>query len=168
MLMELENSIITAVSTLLAVGITLYFTNKRERSRFVQDLSLKEFSDLKTFYINLLSSIDKTVRYIRCGEDYKELYHEISINSAHANLIAPDLINGKIVEVSDIIYEWSSLYRQGLASKIGDTGLGFVSNRNFEFMDKANEIYPKLQEEMRNLVSLIKDELDTRRKMLNK
>lgn len=41
--MDITNSIITASSTLLAVGITLYFTNRREKNKFLQDLKLKEY-----------------------------------------------------------------------------------------------------------------------------
>lgn len=166
--MQLESSLITAVSTLLAVGITLYFTNKREKSKFVQDLKFKEFNDLETFYINLLSSIEKTKSYTKRGEDYKELFHENTIISAKANLLAPEFINNKLGEVSDLMYEWSSLYRQSLPTKIGDTGLGVILSNDLKFRDKADEVYPKLQEKIGELVKLIKDELINQRKIIKK
>ena len=57
--MELESSIITAVSTLLAVGITLFFTTKREKTKFIQDIKLKEFSDIEVRKMDLLEALDK-------------------------------------------------------------------------------------------------------------
>jgi len=71
--MDITNSIITASSTLLAVGITLYFTNRREKNNFLQDLKLKEYIELETFYVSLLSSIEMAIRYTERGENYKDL-----------------------------------------------------------------------------------------------
>jgi hypothetical protein len=164
--MQFESSLITSVSTLLAVGITLYFTNKREKSKFVQDFKFKEFSDLETFYISLISSIEKAKNYTKSGEDYKELLHDNSIISAKANLLAPDSINEKLGEVSDIMFEWSSLYRQSLPTKIGDTGQALVFSTNSEYRDKANEVYPKLQDRIGELIKMIKEELNNQRKIM--
>ena len=166
--MQLASSIITAVSTLFAVGITLFFTNRRERSKFILDLNLKEYIDLETFYINLLSSIEKAKSYTTQGEDYKELFNEISILSAKANLISTDLINRQLNAVSDVLYEWSSLYRKSLPTKVGNTGLGIVSNIDLEFRDRANELYPKLFDEIQELVKLIKQELNNQKKKLKR
>jgi len=47
---DIANSIIATSSTLLAVGVTLYFTNKREKNKFLQDIKLKEFTELEAFF----------------------------------------------------------------------------------------------------------------------
>jgi len=166
--MALENSIITAVSTLLAVGITLFFTTKREKSKFMQDIKLKEFIDLEAFYVNLISSIEKAKSYTKRGDDYKELLHENSILSAKANLLAPNSINEQLGKVSALMYEWSSYYRESLPTKIGDTGFGMVTNTDFKFRDKADEVYPNLNREIGKLIELIKEEINTQKKLLNK
>jgi len=164
--MQLESSIITAISTLLAVLITLYFTNKREKSKFFQDLKLKEFNDLEAFYIKLLASLEKTKNYTKHGENYKELFNDNSLISAKANILAPDDINKKIGEVSDLLYEWSSLYRKSLPTKIDDSGLGMISNSDYEYRKKANEVYIELQKEISILVEMIKEELKRQKEKL--
>ena len=166
--MDITNSIITASSTLLAVGITLYFTNRREKNNFLQDLKLKEYIELETFYVSLLSSIEMAIRYTERGENYKDLFQEKSINSAKANLIAPEVINQKLNDVSEAMFIWSSYYRQNLPSKIGDTGLGMISNKNIEFKEKVDKEYPKLQKEIGLLVNLIKQELNRQKEGLKK
>ena len=165
---NITNSIITASSTLLAVGITLYFTNRREKNKFLQDLKLKEYIDLETFYVNLLSSIEMTIRYTERGENYKDLFQEKSIISAKANLIAPEEINQKLNDVSELMFIWSSYYRKSLPSKIGDTGFGMISNKDIEFKEKADQEFPKLQQEIGQLVNLIKQELKTQKERLKK
>lgn len=166
--MDITNSIITASSTLLAVGITLYFTNRREKNNFLQDLKLKEYIELETFYVSLLSSIEMAIRYTERGENYKDLFQEKSINSAKANLIAPEVINQKLNDVSEAMFIWSSYYRQSLPSKIGETGLGMISNKDIEFKEKADKEYPKLQKEIGLLVNLIKQELNRQKEGLKK
>ena len=164
----MESSIITAVSTLLAVGITLFFTTKREKSKFIQDLRLKEYSDIETFYLDLIASLEKTKKYTERGEDYKKLFDETSMISAKANLIAPNNINEQIGNVSEILYEWSSNYRKSLPTKIGNSGLGMISNIDIKFKDKADEIYPTLNKEIGKLIEMIKEELSRQKELLKK
>ena len=164
----MNSSIITGISTLLAVIITLFFTTKREKSKFIQDLKLKIFNDLENFYISLIASIEKTKRYTERGEDYKELFNEHSIISAKASLIAPENINEQIGKVSAFLYEWSSYYRKSSPKEIGSTGLGIISNIDKEFRDKADEIYPNLNNEIGKLISMIKKELSIQKNILYK
>lgn len=164
--MQIDSSIITGISTLLGVGITLFFTSKREKNKFIQDLKWKEYNDVESFYINLIASIEKAKRYTERGENYKELFNENSLISAKANLIAPNSINEQTGKVSDLLYEWSSNYRQSLPRKIGDTGLGVISNIDIKYIDKANEIYPTLNKEIGKLIEMIKVELNKQKKIL--
>ena len=163
--MQIDSSIITGISTLLAVGITLFFTTKREKSKFIQELMMKEYTDLESFYINLIASIEKTKRYTERGESYKELLDETSLISAKVNLIASASISEQIGMVSDILFEWSSNYRKSLPTKIGDTGIGMISNIDIKFRDKADEIYPTLNKEIGKLIELIKEELTKQKKI---
>ncbi len=166
--MQLDSSIITGISTLLAVGITLYFTTKRDKNKFIQDLKLKEYIDVETFYINLVASIEKTKRYTKHGENYKELINENSLISAKANLIASTSINEQLSRVSILLFDWTTNYRQSLPTKIGDTGFGVISNMDIRYKDKADEIYPILNIEIGKLIEMIKAELNRQKKILNK
>jgi hypothetical protein len=166
--MEFEISIVTALSTLLGVAITLYFTNTREKSRFIQDLKIKENDDLKSFYVDLIASFEKVQRYTERGKDYSELIDEGSLISAKANLISPDHINEKLANVSEAIYVWSSYYRKSLPAKFGDTDMAIVSTDQGKFRAKADEFYPTLKKEIGGLIILIKAEIKKNEESLRK
>jgi len=165
--MEITSAIITASSTLLGVIVTFVFTNTREKSKFRQELRMRDFSELETFYVTLLSSIEKTLIFTERGEDYKELVQEQTMVSAKANIIAPISINEKLGDVSDMLYRWSSLYRQSLPIKIDGTKYGIASNQQSAFRNQADIIYPELKELIGKLIELIRVELSNQRILLN-
>lgn len=150
---------ITAISTLIGVGLTLFFTNKREKNRFLLDNKHKEFIDLREYYIQLIASLDKTKRLTEFGESYKNLTDEMSLITAKANLLASEKVNEKLYEVSKLMYIWSSNYKRGLPKSIGETGLSIKSSDDIQYQNKANEIEPKLDEKIGELIEIIKDEL---------
>lgn len=157
--MEIATVIVTATSTLLGVALTLYFTNKREESKFIQDIRFKKHLDMKSFYIDMLSSIERVKRYTEQGRDYGELLNENSIISSKANIIAPETINEKLGIASQAMYVWSSYYRQSLPSKIGDTGMGIYSSDQQQYRDKADKYYPNVAKAIADLIIAIKVEL---------
>ncbi|MDZ7775279.1 MAG: hypothetical protein U5L09_06525 [Bacteroidales bacterium] len=162
----MDSSIITGISTLLAVGLTLFFTTRREKYKFIQDLKMREYNDLESFYTSLIASLEKTIRYTERGENYKELLDENSIISAKANLISTEAINEQLRKVSDVLYEWSSYYRKSLPTKFGETGYGFTSNIDMKHKATADKIYPTLHKEIGKLIELIKLELTKQKKYL--
>lgn len=164
----MDSSIITAISTLLAVGITLFFTTKREKSKFIQDLKLKEYKDIETFCIDLIAFIEKTKKYTERGEDYKELFDENFTISAKANFIVPNNINEQIGVVSEVLYEWSTYYRKSLPTTFGNTGLGVISSTDKKYRDKADEIYPTLNDEIWKLIEMLKNELSVKKELMKK
>lgn len=166
--MEFEVAIVTALSALLGVALTLHFTNQREKSKFFQDLKIKENDTIKSFYVDLIASLEKVQRYTERGKDYSELIDEGSVLSAKANLISPNNINQKLASVSDAIFIWSSYYRKSLPTKLGDTNMSIVSTEQNEFRKKADEFYPNLKKEIEELIVLIKTELKKNEESLKK
>lgn len=166
--METTSVIITATSTLLGVAMTLYFTYKREKSRFIQDILLKNHLDLKGFLIDMLASIERAKRYTVQGKDYDELLDEISNISARAFIIAPDEIVEKLNAVSDSLYIWSSYYRKGLPSKLGNTGIGIYSSNQNNYSEKAEKHYPEVLKSIEELIITIKRVLNYEEERLGK
>lgn len=166
--METTSVIITATSTLLGVAMTLYFTYKREKSRFIQDILLKNHLDLKGFLIDMLASIERAKRYTEQGKDYDELLDEISNISARAFIIAPDEIVEKLNAVSDSLYIWSSYYRKGLPSKLGNTGIGIYSSNQNNYSEKAEKHYPEVLKSIEELIITIKRVLNYEEERLGK
>ena len=157
--MEFEIAIITALSALLGVALTMYYTNKHENSKFIQELKLKQHDAIKSFYIDLIASLEKVKRYTQEGRDCVEIITEGSLLSAKANLISPIHINEKLAEVSEALYIWSSYYRKSLPTKLGDTQLSIISTEKEQLRRKADETYPYFREEMGKLITMIKTEL---------
>jgi hypothetical protein len=164
--MEFEIAIITALSALLGVALTMYYTNKHENSKFIQELKLKQHDEIKSFYIDLIASLEKVKRYTQEGRDYDEIITEGSLLSAKANLVSPIHVNEKLAEVSEALYIWSSYYRKSLPTKLGDTQLTIISTEQGQFRKKADETYPNFKKEMRELIIIIKTELQNSEKGL--
>jgi len=131
-------------------------------------LKSKKYNNIESLYVNLIASLNKTIKYTKGGENYNELVNELSIISAKVSLIAPDNINKQTETVSDVLYEWSSYYRKSLPTQIEGTNFGIHSNTNSELRDRAEEIYPILNWEIGKLIEMIKIELLGQQKLLHK
>lgn len=145
---------------LLVAVVTWNLASKREKEKFKQDLKLREFKEKEELYVSILSSLDKTVRFTKIGKDYVELYNDFTFITAKSQLLATESINKKFSEISDILYVWSSKYKQSLPKKVGGTDFGIVTNLDNEHREKADEIYPELIKSINELVTLIKKELN--------
>jgi hypothetical protein len=145
---------------LLVAVVTWNLASKREKEKFKQDLSLREFKEKEELYISILSSFDKTVRYTKSGKDYSDLFNDLTLITAKSQLLATKKINKKVSEISNVLYVWSSNYRQSLPEKIEGTNFGMVSNFDSEYKEKADEVYPELLKLINELVDVIKKELN--------
>lgn len=153
----------------LIVAITTWkLANRRETARFKLDIEYKDLKDKEDLYITILASIDKTIKLTKTGESYKDLLEEYSLNSAKMNILGAHHLNLKLGKVSDILYEWSTVYKESLPKKIGDTNFAISTNLDYEHRQKANEIYITLKKEINELVEEIKLELDKIRDALYK
>lgn len=152
---------ITAVSTLLGVALTLFFTNSREKNRFLLENKHKEYLELRNFYVELVASLDKTIRLTEAGESYINMTNEMSIISSKSYLIASENVNNKLIEISILMYEWSSLYKKSLHKKIENTDFSIRTSEDSKYRSQANEINPELKKEIGKLIDLIKDELES-------
>ncbi|APQ18802.1 hypothetical protein [Maribacter hydrothermalis] len=153
---------------LLVAYITWNLASKREKEKFKQELAFREFKEKEELYISILSSLDKTVKFTKTGKDYSELFNDLTFISAKSKLLATESINIKFSEISDILYVWSSRYRQSLPKKVGGTDYGIVTNLDNEHREKADEIYPELIKSINDLVSIIKKELNYLKNELKK
>ncbi|CAM3844248.1 hypothetical protein FLGE108171_16050 [Flavobacterium gelidilacus] len=158
---------ITAISTLLGVALTLFFTNRRERNRFLLDNKHKEYLELREFYVELLASLDKTIRLTESGESYINMTDEMSLISSKSYLIASENINNKLIEISILMFEWSSLYKKSLPKKVGDSNFSIRTSEDSKYRIQANEINPELRREIGKLIDLIKEELMSLKSKIN-
>ncbi len=122
---------------LLVAVVTWNLASKREREKFKQDLALREFKEKEELYISILSSLDKTVRFTKIGNDYVNLYNDFTFITAKSQLLATESINIKVSEISEILYAWSSKYKQSLPKKVGGTDFGIVTNNSNKYKQRT-------------------------------
>ena len=157
---------ISGLFGLLVALLTWKLANQREKRKFQIELNLREYKEKEELYVSILANLDKMIRITRSGQDYSNWLTEISLNSAKANILASEKINKQLSQVSDILYEWSTELRKGLPTKIGESGFGMISNKDFEHQDKAIDLYPELMKQINNLIIAIKAELKESKKQL--
>lgn len=151
---------------LLVALLTWKLANQRERRKFQIELRLREHKEREELYVSILANLDKVIRITKSGQDYSTLLTELSLNSARANILASEKINEQLGLVSDKLYVWSTEFRKGLPTKIGESGFGMISNKDFEHQDKAKDLYPELITQINKLVTDIKTELKESKKQL--
>ncbi|OJV50988.1 MAG: hypothetical protein BGO31_11005 [Bacteroidetes bacterium 43-16] len=144
--------------------MTLFFTNRRERNKFVLDNKYKEYLELRSFYIDQIASLEKIKRLTKYGESYKDLIDEMSSLNARAGLLGSEAVNKKMHVISDMLYLWSSTYKKGLPKSIGNSGYAVQSNMDIPFLEKAKELEPELDVEIIQLNEIMKTELASMKK----
>lgn len=158
--------LITALSTLCAVGLTLFFTNRRERSKFHQDILLKELRDTEQFYIDVVENIHSYVRELqeRGSED-----NASGINSsiiAKLSLKAPKEIISKYSEIQQYIRKWEPINRKVKALK--DQDKMPATPENLILLEELAAAYQDYFGQMKDFVNLAKTEIEQKRSALIK
>ncbi|MDI1321983.1 MAG: hypothetical protein PSV36_04495 [Algoriphagus sp.] len=157
---------ISGLFGLIVALLTWKLANQREKRKFQIDLYLRELKEKEDLYVSMLANLEKVIRLTRSGQDYSTLLTELSLNSARANILASEKINEQLDLVSDKLYEWSSEFKKGLPTKIGESGFAMISNKDFEHRDSAKELYPELMTQITQLINDVKTELKESKKQL--
>ena len=155
---------IPGLFAIIVASITLLFANKREKWKYEQEQKNADKKEKQEMYIELISSLDKTMRAVKRGDNNSQSDNEISLISAKISLLASKKINDLLSDISILLYKWSSEYRQSLPKQVRDTNIGLISNLDFEHKEKADEIYPKMMKQIDKLVNVIKLELSELKK----
>ncbi|MGR3174161.1 MAG: hypothetical protein ACUZ8N_06130 [Candidatus Scalindua sp.] len=64
-------------------------------------------------------------------------------------------MNNKIEEISELIYQWSILYKQGAPKKTSN-GMAMITSQDSKYQKKAEELYPEINESIVHLIELMK------------
>ena len=158
-LLPLLTVFLSGLFGLLVAIVTWTLANRKDKSKFNQELLYRDYKDKESFYVSILANLDKTIRFTEARKDYSELFDEMTSNSAKTNLYGTVSINDKLVEVSEKLYEWSTEYKRGLPDKIGNTSLSMVSTEHGKHIEKAGQLYPELIALIQELTIEIRKEL---------
>jgi hypothetical protein len=114
---------------------------------------------MESLYIDVIASFEKCIRYTQQLNDYSELTEELPRLNARLQLASTKLITDQAKVTSDLLFGWSSEYRQGAPKKIGDTGMAIIGSPDFPPQDRAKALFPNVCEQIIKLTNLMKDHL---------
>lgn len=158
-LMAILTVFISGLFGLIVAIVTIELVDRRENRKFKKEMALRDYKEHEELYISILSSLDKIVKYTHTGKEYEELFEELTYISAKSQLLAAKKVNEVFSEVSEILYVWTTEYKESLPIKIGGSNRGLITNLENKHKEKADEIYPELIKSINELVRVIKIEL---------
>jgi hypothetical protein len=130
--------------------------DKRDYKRTQRD---ENRTKLENLYIEQLALLERCIRCTHNLGNYEEFTSDIARTNAKIRLVSTqDVINqGEIV--SDLLFQWSSEFRAGSPKKFGDTGMAMITSNDSKHLEKAKEIFPRLNEEVNKLIDAMKKHL---------
>lgn len=158
-LVPLLTVFISGIFGLIVAIITWKLANHKENRKFKYDQKITDYKEKRELYVTLLASLDKIIRITESGENHSNLHEELSLISARIRIFGSENINNKLFEISEIMFEWSSEYKQGSPKKLGDTNFSMISTMDSAHIKRANELYPTLKNEINELARIIEKEL---------
>jgi hypothetical protein len=157
--MPLITVFVSGLFGLIVALTTTALANRTDARTHRRSRKVKRYEDLELLYIDVVAGFEKCIRYTQQLNDYSELTEELPRLNARLQLASTKLINDQAKIVSDLLFGWSSEYRQGAPKKIGDTGMAIVGSPDFPHQDRAKALFPPLCEEIVKLTNLMKDHL---------
>lgn len=151
----------TGASGLTAAATTAWFTQKRENQQHQREKQKARYEKIEALYIDTLGLLEKAIRYTENDRSYDELQDDLSRLNARLLLSAPKNVMSQYEKVGSLIHNWSGEYRMGEPKKLGDGIVVYTPILNAEHKDKAEELYPRVETEMLELVTSMKEHLTT-------
>ncbi len=159
--------IVAGLFAVVVAVLTWKLTGRRERLKLQQEQQMQHYKSMEDLYASLLEMVHEGIRYTESRLNYDEHYRAMSPLLARATLKAPEKVLQQLQTTCDALSAWSSEYRQGLPTRVGDTGFAMVSNRDYPHQEKAQELRPMLNDEMHELNAVMKRDLESRRHQLS-
>lgn len=152
--------IISGLFGLLVALLTTWVSHKREQINFERTSKKEEFSKIENLYIEHIAMLEKILCFVESQKDFSELFDEISLLNAKIKLYASEGVEQKSSEISDLIYEWSTEFARGCPVKVAGADYCLISSNQTPHREKAKELFPKLNDEILKLVSLMRNEIN--------
>ena len=108
--------------------------------------------------------MEQLIRITQSGESNNAIDRKISDNNALLRLLSTNEINDKLEQVSDLLYSWSSNYRQGAPKKTSNSDMVIISSQDSKYRKAAEELFPRLNDEIMNLINIMKVHLKNEEK----
>lgn len=152
---------LTGAFGLAIAAMSVRLTQKKENEQHQREKRKARYEKVEVLYIDTLALLEKTIRYTESDKSYNDLQDDLSRLNARLQLSAPKNVMSQYEKVGSLIHHWSGEYRMGEPRKLGDGVVVYTPILNDEHKDKAEELYPRVETEMVELVASMKEHLTT-------
>lgn len=161
--MNLTQALITGTFGVVIAIVTWFLAGFRENNGYKRELKKERINKLENLYAETISQLEQLIRITKSGESGNAIDRQISDNNALLRLLSTDEVNVKLEEVSDLLYSWSSNYKQGAPKRISNSDVAIISSQNSKYQNTAEELFPRLNDEIMSLIKIMKEHLESER-----
>ena len=156
----LATVLVSGLFSIVVVITTAWLTSRRGKNEYERDRKRERYEEAKDLYVKKLSQLEDVVRLTEQLKSHSDYEKELPIVNAQMLLIAPQNIINRSEHVSDLLYQWSSEYKAGSPKRIGNSNRAIISSSDKPHSDKAEALYPLLNNEIIKLRDQMKEHLD--------
>lgn len=122
--------------------------------------------EMKNLSVNTFKLFESAIRIIKAGDDF-DLHDEFSENNAKVVLLMPERVTEQYHRAAHALEKWSFLHAKASPRrmKVGDETLIMLQapDPTEKYREPASQALEKLQEDVRELVRLMRAEIDALR-----
>lgn len=160
----MNDPFLTGAFGVIVAMVTWLLAGHRERQSFRRDIQRERVAKLENLYASCIEGLEMSIRITRSMESYKEIEREHSKQNALLHLLSTEEINLQNEKVSDLLHQWSSLFRRGEPKPVGETGMTIIQSGDSKYSQQAKELWPQVNEELVVLLTLMTKHLANERK----
>lgn len=151
----MSDPLFTGAFGVIVAMVTWLLAGHRERQNFRRDLQRERVAKLENLYAGCIEALEMSIRITHSMESYKEIGREHSKQNALLRLLSTKEINIQNEKVSDLLHQWSSLYRRGEPKPVGETGMAIIQSGDSKYSQQAKEMWPQVNDELVVLITLM-------------
>ncbi|MGJ0429346.1 hypothetical protein [Methylobacter sp.] len=162
--MNLTQALITGTFGVVVAIVTWLLAGLREKSVYKRELKKEPVNKLESLYAQTISQLEQLIRITQSGESSNAIDKQASDSNALLRLLSTNEVNTKLEEVSDLLYSWSSNYRQGAPKRINNSDVAIISSQDSKHQKAAEELFPCLNNEIISLIKIMREHLEMKEK----
>lgn len=154
------NAVAPGVFALLGLVIGGILSHWKDTRAYERSRRADRYDAIQQLYADVLANFERAIRYTTTRQDYTDLAPDLARVNARLLIMAPSGITEKSEEVGDLLFEWSNEYRQGAPKRMGETGLATISSHDKPHRERAEALYPNLNDQIVDLSRKMRKHLD--------
>lgn len=144
---------------LLVCIVTLVLTSHKESRAEHRLLIREEKTKFENLYAENIAIFEKCIRYTHSREPFSDLYDDLAKANARMRLLSVVEVIQELETASDLLYQWSREYRDGMPKPVGDSGFAITSSHDFPHHENARELFPKLHNQINIMIAAMQTHL---------